>query len=104
MKPVKLINKLTRIIVVAAAGAAAVLFTCVSRSRAMDAPLGGGSALPPAVEGPPAPYMELCAALPDWGEADYEALLARYRESDNGWQASTCLGRCGDPGSPGEGT
>src|SRR5262249_25507349 len=30
--------------------------------------------------------------------------LARYRESDTGWLAGTCLGRCGDPGSLGEGT
>src|SRR4249919_2891759 len=48
--------------------------------------------------------MEACALLPDWTEADYAALRARYRDSDNSWLAGTCLGRCGEAPSPGEGT
>ena len=63
---------------------------------------GAGSDEPD--DAPAAPYMEVCAQLPDWTASDYNALLARYKEADNSWMGSTCLGRCGDPGSLGEGT
>ena len=52
---------------------------------------------------PDAPYMDACAQLPDWTDDDYRELYASYKYADDSWLGSSCLGRCGDPGSTGEG-
>ena len=87
--------------VIAAAMTAALYLVCGGTLHRVNAGISSGSSEPDA---PPAYYMDVCAALPDWTESDYQNLLARYRESDTSWLAGTCLGRCGDPGSEGEGT
>src|SRR5262245_29105928 len=51
---------------------------------------------PPPGEG--VEYMEACEAIPTWTSSDYVQLFMKYRNSDTGWIAGTCLGRCGDPG------
>jgi uncharacterized membrane protein YgcG len=66
--------------------------------------VAGPGSNPPPEDAPDAPYMDFCAQLPDWTASDYNALFARYKYADNSWMGSTCLGRCGEPGSLGDGT
>src|SRR5688572_22485087 len=52
---------------------------------------------PPLYE-PSDEYLEACEAIPTWTSSDFVQLFMKYRNSDTGWIAGTCLGRCGDPG------
>jgi len=87
------------VLAITAAALSSVL-VCVEGVRRVHA--GGGSGEPD--DAPDAPYMEVCAQLPDWTSSDYAALYARYKYADDSWLGSSCAGRCGDPGSLGEGT
>src|SRR3954467_9534249 len=96
-------RSVTRMAIATATMAVATFLVCArGTTPPVKASVGSGSSAPPS--GPPASYMAACAMLPDWTETDYENLLARYRESDESWLSGTCLGRCGDPGSEGNGT
>src|ERR1041384_8192460 len=87
------------VLAITAAPLSSVL-VCVEGARRVHA--GGGSGEPD--DAPDAPYMEVCAQLPDWTSSDYAALYARYKYADDSWLGSSCAGRCGDQGSLGEGT